>query len=161
MAGAGFWTISAAEICFGKDGKWYADGEPISNRRIARLFSRHVQPDGDGGWVIDIGIDRQAVRVEDTPLVVVRVDGDPQEGFWVTTNDGERSELNCSSLWVGEANVLYCDVDRGGRGLMPARFLRPAYYQLARFVEQSAGGTILRCRDRAYPLGAGARDEER
>jgi hypothetical protein len=37
------------------------------------------------------------------------------------------------SLWIGEQNVLYCRVmeDR-----IPARFLRPAYYQLAEFIHE-------------------------
>ncbi|MBW2149835.1 MAG: hypothetical protein JRI22_22825, partial [Deltaproteobacteria bacterium] len=38
--------------------------------------------------------------------------------------------------WVGQDNVLYCKVKGGA---FHARFLRPAYYQLAEFVEEEGG----------------------
>jgi hypothetical protein len=41
--------------------------------------------------------------------------------------------LDPTSLWVGEENVIYCQV-REDR--LPARFLRPAYYQLAEFIHE-------------------------
>ena len=70
MAMAGFWSIGGYQISFRKDGRWYADDEVIGNARIARLFAENVQSDGKGGWVIDVGIDRHPVTVEDTALVV-------------------------------------------------------------------------------------------
>ncbi len=62
--------IGPRSIRFGKDGHWYADDDVIANVRIARLFSQHIQGDGEGGWVIDVGVDRQSVEVDDTPMVV-------------------------------------------------------------------------------------------
>ncbi len=48
MAKAGFWAIESHTIRFGRDGRWYADQEPIVNDRIARLFSQHVRRGDDG-----------------------------------------------------------------------------------------------------------------
>ena len=152
MARAGFWPIGGYLISFRADGHWYADDEVIGNERIARLFSQHVQYDENDGWVIDLGIDRQAVTVEDTGLVVVAVrtsgqnqsaaepDGDTIE---VRTNDGVVSALDPTTLKVGDGNVLYCEVDRGERGVIRARFLRPAYYALAEKMEDSSEGPVL------------------
>ena len=56
MPKAGFWASGGYKISFRRDGCWYADDEVIVNRRIARLFTRHVCTDGEGGWVIDVGI---------------------------------------------------------------------------------------------------------
>jgi hypothetical protein len=154
MPKAGFWSIGGYEISFRKDGNWYADEEVVANPRIARLFSQHVQSDGEGGWVIDIGIDRQPVVVEDTPLVVTAVDGDPQAGFRITTNDGATGDLAPDTLKIGAGNVLYCDVDAGERGVLEARFLRGPYYSLARYVEDDDGAPALTVRGVRYPLGA-------
>lgn len=134
MPEAGILSIGPKEIRFGSDGHWYADDDVIAHKRIALLFSKHVQADGDGGWVIDVGVDRRAVVVDDTPLVVSAL---REEGgdLWLTTNDGERSPLVWKTLSVGPDNVPRCVVQREGRGSLPARFLRAAWYQLARYVE--------------------------
>jgi hypothetical protein len=155
MPKAGFWSIGGYEISFRKDGNWYADEDVIANPRIARLFSQHVQSDGEGGWVIDIGIDRQPVVVEDTPLVVIALDGDPQSGFRITTNDGAAGDLDAATLRTGTGNVLYCDVDRGERGVLTARFLRAPYYELARYVEDCDGAPSLTVGGTRYWLAAG------
>ncbi len=153
MPKAGFWAIGGYKISFRADGKWYADEEAIENPRIALLFSRHVRPDGNGGWVIDVGIDRQSVTVEDTALVVRSVEGEPAGGFRIVLNDGGSEELDCASLWIGANNVLYCRVARGDRGTLAARFLRPAYYALTRWIEPTADSRLLlTSRGRRYPI---------
>ena len=107
--------------------------------------------------MIDVGVDRQPVTVQDTPLVVASLSGDPQGGFTVETNDGVRSALDCSTLRIGPDNVLYCDVERGERGRMNARFLRSAYYDLARWIEDDGTGPSLRCGTARHRLAAAAR----
>ena len=154
MPKAGFWSIGGYDINFRRDGHWYADDELVENRRIALLFSQHVEPDGAGGWVIDLKIDRQPVRVEDTALVVQLVEGDEATGFEIRTNDDVVEALDCSTLEVGPDNVLYCSVDRGERGRFKARFLRGAYYSLvSHFVESSHDDSIvLPCRGVEYAI---------
>ena len=153
---AGFWSIGGYEISFRVDGRWYADEEPVENAKIALLFSRHVQPDGTGeGWVIDLGIDRQSVTIEDTALVVTAVRGTARDGFDVTTNDGETSALDCSTLVTGDDNVLYCRVDRGARGSIRARFLRAPYYDLARWVEAGEMGPVIPSRGTRHVISSG------
>jgi hypothetical protein len=44
-----------------------------------------------------------------------------------------REPLDPESLWIGKQNVLYCRIMEGG---IPARFLRPSYYQLAEFIQE-------------------------
>lgn len=155
MAKAGFWAIGGYEISFRRDGRWYADDEPIANPRIARLFSEHVQSDGSGGWVVDLGIDRQPVTIEDTALVVTSIEGDSERGFRVTANDGVASDLDCASLEIGRDNAVYCELDRGARGGIRARFLRSPYYVLASFLEiadDGSGEANVLCRGRRHRL---------
>jgi hypothetical protein len=62
--------------------------------------------------------------------------------------------LDPATLEVGRDNVLYCRI-RGAR--FSARFSRPAYYQLARFIEEDADGTgfYIELNGTVYPVKAG------
>jgi len=158
MPKAGFWAIESHTIRFGRDGRWYADDEPIANPRIADLFARHVTRGEDGAWWLRIGDERAKIVVDDTPFVVTRVDGDPRQGFRVTLNDGSSEPLAARSLALGEADVLYCDVkDAAYR----ARFLRPAQSELLGHVGVEGDRFVLPLPDGAQVIaraGASAGD---
>lgn len=127
MAKAGFWAIESHTIRFGRDGRWYADDEPIANQRIADLFARHITRGEDGAWWLRIGDERARIVVDDTPFVVTRVDGSPRSGFRITLNDGSVEPLATGSLALGAHDVLYCDVKDAAHR---ARFLRAAQSEL-------------------------------
>ena len=137
MARAGFTAISAGKIRFGKDGRWYSDDEPIPNPAICRLFSRAMRVLPDGRGRLELGEDKADVMIEDTPWVVVGIDGDPRRGFTLTLNDETHEPLDAGSLRVGAEHVLYCRVKGGAH---EARFLRPAYYDLMRHAETGPAG---------------------
>ncbi len=154
MPGAGFYPIGASRIVFGRDGRWYADGERITNPRIALLFSRHLVQRDDGTYALVMGDEKAAVEVEDTPWTVIGVDGDPARGFTITLNDRTTEALDPESIRIGSDNSFSCRVKRDAR----ARFLRPAHNTLARHVEPADGaaGFTLRVRGRRYALAAGS-----
>lgn len=134
MPKAGFWAIDPTrKISFGKDGWWYANDERIQNRRINLLFSQHLRKTPDGIYEIAIGWDKVAVVIDDAPYVVTQVAGDSTQGFTLRLNDESEELLDPTTLFVGRENVLYCRV-KGGEHT--ARFLRPAYYQLAEYVQE-------------------------
>jgi hypothetical protein len=150
MARAGFTAIHSGRLRFGRDGRWYSDGEPIPNRAIQRLFSRTLQVLPDGRGRLELGEDRAWVDIEDTPWVVTHVDGDPAVGFTLALNDETCEPLDPETLHVGAANVLYARVKGGAHR---ARFLRPAYYALTRHLEPTGDGTyVLPLNDRRVPL---------
>jgi hypothetical protein len=136
MARAGFTAISSGKITFGKDGRWYCDGEVIPNRAIAQLYSRTLRVLPDGRARLELGEDKADVLIEDTPWVVTAVEGEPRAGFTVVLNDGTREPLDPTTLRTSGENVLYCRA-KGGH---ETRFLRPAYYTLMRHLETGAGG---------------------
>lgn len=157
MPRAGFTAIHAGRIRFGRDGRWSCDGEPVENRAICRLYSQAMTVDADGTARLELGDDRAVVEVEDTPWVVVGIDGLPETGFTIRLNDESTEPLDASSLRVGPGNVLYCRVKRGAH---EARFLRTAYYELTRWLEADAGGgCVLRsgATEVRLPIGAAAR----
>lgn len=152
MPGAGFYAIHTTKLTFGADGRWYADDEPVTHERLARLFSRYVRrkPHGDG---YEIWIDDRYhadIEVADTPFVVTTVEPDSNGQLWIDLNDGTTELLDPGTVAVGSDNVLYCTVKSGGER---ARFLRGAYYQLAGAIEESAPGVFyLRCGEATYPI---------
>lgn len=152
MPRAGFTAIHAGTIRFGKDGRWFCDGEPIGNPAICRLYARSMTIGADGTARLELGEDRAVVVVEDTPWVVRRVDGDPDRGFQITLNDDRVEPLDVATLRVGDDHVLYCCVD-GGR--VEVRFLRPAHYELlAHAVPAGPDAMVLRSGDRRVTLTA-------
>ncbi|GIW40149.1 MAG: hypothetical protein KatS3mg076_0726 [Candidatus Binatia bacterium] len=148
MGRAGFYEIRSSKIRFGKDGRWYADDEPIVNERIASLLSRHLVREPDGTYAVRIGWDRAPVEVEDTPFVVTRVDGDGEKGFVLTLNDGTTEPLDPTTLRVGPDGALSCAVKGGAER---ARFLRGPHAEIAsRIVPSEDGGYVLRISGREY-----------
>lgn len=151
MPRAGFYAIHNSTIRFGRDGRWYADEQPIANPRIARLFSQSVHRKEDGTYELRVAEERAPITVDDTPYVVTGASIDGDGTVWLELNDESREPLDATSLTVGADEVLYCTV-KGGRE--PARFLRPAYYQVAERISAAAnGGFAFRAADGQYPIG--------
>lgn len=151
MAQAGFWAVSSGKISFRGDGRWYSDDEPITNARIAKLFSKCLRQTDDGRWQIAMADERAFVEVRDTPWVVTGVGGDRGRGFTIRLNDDSEEPLDAATLRVGSGNVLYTRV-KGGR--YSARFLRPAYYQLAPAIAEHDGVFTLESGGRRHPIQA-------
>jgi hypothetical protein len=129
-------------ITIDKEGRWYHQGVEMVHRAFLKLFYRHMSLDRSGRYVIDWEGDRCYVDVEDTPFVVQRVvfEGSPPGAlsrFVLHLNDDTREGLSPETLCLGEAHVLYCKVKEGR---FPARFSRPAYYQLAAHIEEDTTG---------------------
>lgn len=151
MARAGFTAIHSGRITFGKDGRWYCDGEVIPNKAICRLYAGAMRVGDDGVARLQLGEDKAEVTLEDTPWVVVQVEGDPARGLALVLNDETREPLDPTGLRVGAENVLYARV-KGGRH--EARFLRPAYYELMRHAVAGPDGRLaLDVGGRRVPLG--------
>ena len=140
MVQGGFWAVSSGKISFRGDGRWYSDDEPINNPRIAKLFSKCLSQHGDGRWQIAMADERAFVDIEDTPWVVTAVSGAPDSGWTLHLNDDSDEPLNPRTLTSGPQHVLYAAV-KDGR--YRARFLRPAYYQLAAAFQEDGGRVVL------------------
>lgn len=145
MPGAGFYAIHTSKISFRRDGRWYADDEPVVHRKLALLFSRHVRrkPDAAG---YEIWIDERYhadVEIEDTAFVVTTLDVAADGRFVAHLNDDSAEVLDLRSLVIGSDGALSCGV-KGG--LERARLLRSAQAQLADYVDQLGDGTFeIRC----------------
>ena len=83
-------------------------------------------------------------------MPVTRIEGHAK--ITLHLNDESTEPLDPTTLRVGADHVLYAQAKQGHR----VRFLRNAYYALARFADLTADGTIsLAVQGRVIPLGIG------
>jgi len=122
-----------SSLKFGKDGIWYHEGTEITHVGICSALNNSLTKDDNGRYRVSIGEEWSYVDIEDTPFVVRELSffKDPPR-FMIFLNDSTKEELNLGSLWIGGENVIYCMVKDGA---YETRFLRPAYYELAKYIE--------------------------
>lgn len=137
-----------------KEGRWYHNGVEMIRRDLVQLFYQNMLLASGGQYVIDWNDERCLVDVEDTAHVVRRVvcesgERDPAGRIILYLSDDTREELAPDTLFVGEENVLYCNVHGG---TFPARFNRPSYYQLAEYIEEEGGAYYLTVRGKKHSI---------
>ncbi|MCG6918898.1 MAG: DUF1285 domain-containing protein [Deltaproteobacteria bacterium] len=128
-------------IFIDREGDWYYRGSPMERADIVSHLCQHLRrEESSGQYIIQMGKQRCYLEVEDTPLVVSSVflqektEEKRQEDLYLSIKHLTTNQpLNPTTLWVGKENVLYCKVMEN---TIPARFLRPAYYQLAEFIHE-------------------------
>ncbi|HUT52263.1 MAG TPA: hypothetical protein VM658_02630 [bacterium] len=137
------------EIRLDKEGRWFHEGVEITHRLTLDLFNRSIKRHPGGGYCLEVGPECARIVVEDTPYMVKRVDLDGG-GARIRVSDGTEEPLDPSTLRIGPENVLYCTV----KGEFPARFLRPAYYQLMQGLTETEDGYAVEIGGRLWPLAA-------
>jgi hypothetical protein len=150
-------VLAPCEIWIDREGDWYHRDAPMERTDIVAHLCEHLGRDVSGSrYVIRMGKEECYVEVEDTPLVITRViskgreGGGEAKGFLLSIKHLAQAEpLDPASLRLGRDNVLYCTVKPER---LPARFLRPAYYQLAEFICENpeGGGFYLPVAGRRY-----------
>jgi hypothetical protein len=147
-------AIPPCNIFVAKDGKWYHEGAEIIHRPLFLWMIQNMEKTEDGLYIVHLNNQKCYLEVEDTPLVVTQVDFKPDESgdgeeVWLTLNDESQEVLDPETLRISPENILYCTVKKG---VFPARFLRPAYYQMAEKIEEGEDGFCLVLKNRKYPL---------
>lgn len=149
--------IPPCHIYIDKEGRWFHKGAEMIHREFIRLFYQHMEMDSQGRFIINLGGDRCYVEVEDTPFVVRRTlfkHGDQNNSrFILYLSDDTQEDLSPDTLFVGDHHVLYCKVKHR---TFPARFDRPAYYQLAEYILEENNGYFLPLDGEKYPIHAGS-----
>jgi len=128
-------------IFIDREGDWYYQGGRMHRADMVSHLCKHMRRDETSGlYIIQMEKQRCYLDVEDTPLVITGVSYTGQgerssdEQMLLAIKYLEKGEsLDPETLWVGKENVLYCKVTEEQ---IPARFLRPAYYQLAEFIDE-------------------------
>jgi uncharacterized protein len=148
----------AGDIRVDEEGDWTHRGVRIDRDDFIQLFLDHLVRCPDGSYVIEWKGSQCPIEVADTPFVVTRVDRE-EEGAageavvrLTLKHLPHRERLDPRSLAVGAANILYCRVHEGR---FPARFARPAYYQLAEWIveDEETASFFLQLGASRYPIG--------
>ncbi|MFH0789971.1 MAG: hypothetical protein V2B13_20465 [Pseudomonadota bacterium] len=146
-------SLPPCMIFVSKEGKWYHQGAEIIHRPIFLWMIQSLEKTEEGVFIVHLNNQKCYLEVEDTPLVVMRADfvrEGAEEQFRLTLNDDSQEQLDPETLTISPESILYCTVKNG---LFPARFLRPAYYQLTRILEEDeTGGFVLPLNNRKYPI---------
>jgi len=119
------------KLVIDKEGRWFQNGAEIIHPEIYRLFNQLLEKAPDGGYLVRMGQEICRVDVEDAPFVVRRLIEDDHDKFLLELNDGTREPFDPKRFWIGGQNIPYSRVKSG---VFHARFSRPAYYQLARYI---------------------------
>lgn len=141
-------------IFVGKEGRWFHEGAEIIHRPIFLWLIQNLEKDEEGRYLVHLNNQQCVLEVEDTPLVILGVERtsgpEEYEEILLTLNDERQEALDPQTLWLSRENVLYGLV-KGGR--IPARFLRAAYYQIARHIEEDEnGGFFLSLNRQKFPI---------
>jgi uncharacterized protein len=151
-------------IFVAKEGQWFHEGAEIIHRPIFLWLIQNLEKDDEGRYLVHLNNQKCVLEVEDTPLVILgadRIQSSPEEKeeILVTLNDESREALDPRTLWLSSESVLYGRV-KGGR--IPARFLRPAYYQIAQYIDEDEnGGFALSLNQQRFPIKSDDRGEHR
>lgn len=131
--------IPPCEIYVDAEGDWYFKGNQITREDILELFYENLHLTSDHKYLIEWRNQRCLLDVADTPFVIAaadrpKADAAQDDAILLRLRHVAGSErLDPASLWVGADNVLYCHIRQGQ---WVARFSRPAYYQLAQWIEE-------------------------
>jgi uncharacterized protein len=117
------------------NGKWFVDGDPIDNPKLARAFDCWIERAEDGRYCLKNDVNWAYFTLEGPPFFVrsVRIQGERAE--LLLSND-RREALDPRTLREGPDGALYCDV-QGGE---PARFDKSAAVQLGALLEEDSEG---------------------
>lgn len=140
-----------------REGKWFHNDVPIVHPELLALFFKSLDVDVKGRYIVTLKDQICRLSVEDTPFVIVRTDfvsdsSQREEGsFVLRLIDHSEESLDPETLWIGPGDVLYCKIRKGR---FKARFSRPAYYQLAEYLQEEpeTGRHFLLLNNKKYHL---------
>ena len=141
-------------IYIDKEGHWYHKGVEMIRKDFIRLFYQNMELDLEDRYVINMNGESCYVELEDTAFVVCSVSYQEVTGaqaarFILLLSDGNKEELQPDTLFVGQADVLYCRIKED---VFPARFKRTAYYQLAQYIEEENECYFLPLNEKKYGI---------
>lgn len=133
-----------------REGDWFDDDVQVTHPGVLDNLRAGLRRDAKG-YYIQTRV-RIPVEVEDTPVVVTRIErrGD---ALLAQVGDGTEECLDPATLRLGPGGVPYCAV-KGGT--FPARLTRAAAHQLLALASTDASGrlAVLSVGGREYRLGS-------
>jgi len=130
------------EIRLDKDGNWFHNGQPFTNKKIIEFFNRSINITADGTHVIHYDRYTYPIVVEDAPVFVTGVwfkGFGKWEQIHLNLSTGGTELLDIHSIYYKNA-TLYCRVC-GGR--LIAKFRHSPFYHLLERLDEVDGSFYL------------------
>jgi hypothetical protein len=126
-----------------KDGRWFHEGGEINRKPLLRLFASLVKQEGNEFFLVT-PVEKWRIQVEDTPLHVISLIGEPDTGVSAVLSNGQVEPLDSNSgITLTNLDGNDIPVITTAQGLS-ARFLRSAYYQLLEMGKLTESGFSMR-----------------
>jgi len=127
------------DLLIAADGRWLHEGSPIARPRLVRLLSTILRREPDGRYALVTPAEKQLIRVEDRPFLVVDAERDAEGRWWLTTNLGDRLVLDETHRLAPSATPAGETVPEVPvRFGLAARLGRNVYYRLVEAAESRA-----------------------
>ncbi|MCH4561714.1 DUF1285 domain-containing protein [Halomonas sp. EGI 63088] len=124
------------DLLIAADGRWVHEGVAIARPRLVRLLSTILRRETDGAYYLVTPAEKQRIRVEDRPFLVVDAEPDEGGGWWLTTNVGDRLLLSAQHrLSLSETPRGEVVPEVPVRFGLAARLGRNLYYRLVELAE--------------------------
>ncbi|MBN2078134.1 MAG: DUF1285 domain-containing protein [Spirochaetes bacterium] len=142
------------EIRLDKNGNWFHNGEPFTNRKIIDFFNRSIDVTREGIHVLHYGTHTYPIVVEDAPVFITGV---TFRGFgeWETVtlnlSTGVSESLDPDTLEYRN-DTLYCRV-REGR--LSAKFKHSPFYHIMERLAEEHGAYFLTLCGKRIPVTRG------
>lgn len=130
------------------EGRWFHDGDAVTNPAVARAFDRWLDQAEDGRWILRNTVNWAYIELEG-PAFFVRRARVKAERVELELRGGRTAWLEPETLVQDSEGRLHCRVDGFG-----ARFERAATLDLAEHLEEEQGAAVLRLQGRDYPIGS-------
>lgn len=164
------WTPSHCgemDLLITADGRWIHEGRAIKRVALVRLLASILRCEDDGDYYLVTPQEKQRIRVEDHPFIIVDADQDVgsegNQDWWLTTQYGDRIRLDAEHrLCVTETPNGESVPEVPVRFGMAARLGRNVFYRLIERAEprkdvedlgQGWGQLVLASGGIKHPLG--------
>lgn len=130
-------------------GRWFHEGEPFINQRLARLFHRSLHKTEQGTWYLEIKPYTYPVTVELTDSFIDRIQqrATSTKAHFVGHDPDAWTTIDLSTMYTDGDELLA--LHHNGR---PTRFVERAYKDLLEAVELENDRFVLALQDRRIPL---------
>lgn len=120
-------------------GRWFHEGDPVTNAAVARAFDRWIDVAEDGRFCLRNSVNWAYVEIEGAPLFVKSVAQEDGETVLHFSNDA-REALRFETLRRDAEGRLYCTAQNGQ---LTALFLRRAMFELSDLIDEDEEGIFL------------------
>jgi hypothetical protein len=122
-------VIRDCHIRIDREGNWFYNNSPVTNRNVWLYFTRHIAKDKQGNYVLKTETQVLPVEVEDTPFIVkhFNIINQIHPIVNVSLNDNTEEVVAWDNIWLKDEKDIYCLIKDG---VFEARFNRDSQFEL-------------------------------